>query len=114
MIGNSFGGWVALELARRGRASCVVAIAPSGLETPVKRSYVIALNELMRVRARLSTPFARQLSAHRSRTVLFGGLRSLPWRGVPQEGEGDLQEFGSSRGFRPHFGRASGGVCLKA
>lgn len=56
MIGNSFGGWVALELARRGRASCVVAIAPSGLETPVKRSYVIALNELMRVRARLSIP----------------------------------------------------------
>ena len=49
VIGNSLGGWVALELARRGRASCVVAIAPSGLETPAERSYVIALNELMRL-----------------------------------------------------------------
>src|SRR5947207_15519971 len=75
VIGNSLGGWVALELARRGRASCAVVIAPSGLETLPERGYVIALNELMRVRARLSTPFARQLCASPvARTVLFGGL----------------------------------------
>jgi pimeloyl-ACP methyl ester carboxylesterase len=101
VIGNSLGGWVALELARRGRARCVVAIAPSGLETPAERSDVIALNELMRVRARLSTPFARQLSGSPvARTVLFGGLRSRPWRVSPPEGERDLHEFGCSRGFQ--------------
>lgn len=31
VAGNSMGGWIALELARRGRARSVVAIAPAGL-----------------------------------------------------------------------------------
>jgi len=34
IVGNSLGGWLALELARRGRASSVVAIAPGGSWEP--------------------------------------------------------------------------------
>nr|WP_238589302.1 alpha/beta hydrolase [Pseudonocardia sp. HH130629-09] len=30
VVGNSLGGWVALELARRGRARSVVALSPAG------------------------------------------------------------------------------------
>ena len=30
VVGNSLGGWVALELARRGRASATVALSPAG------------------------------------------------------------------------------------
>jgi pimeloyl-ACP methyl ester carboxylesterase len=30
VVGNSLGGWVALELARRGRAKSVLALAPAG------------------------------------------------------------------------------------
>jgi pimeloyl-ACP methyl ester carboxylesterase len=30
MVGNSLGGWVALELARRGRAQSVLALSPAG------------------------------------------------------------------------------------
>jgi pimeloyl-ACP methyl ester carboxylesterase len=30
LVGNSLGGWLALELARRGRARSVVAISPAG------------------------------------------------------------------------------------
>jgi pimeloyl-ACP methyl ester carboxylesterase len=101
LVGNSLGGWVALELARRGRASCVVAIAPSGLETPPERAYVIALNEFMRARARFTTPFARQLTTSPAmRTILFGGLRSRPWRVPPDAGERDLHEFGCSPSFQ--------------
>jgi pimeloyl-ACP methyl ester carboxylesterase len=33
VVGNSLGGWCALELARRGRARRVVAIAPVGMHT---------------------------------------------------------------------------------
>ena len=40
VVGNSLGGWIALELARRGRASSVVAISPSGLWTPREAAYV--------------------------------------------------------------------------
>src|ERR687896_469332 len=32
LCGNSLGGWIALELARRGRASSAVAISPAGLQ----------------------------------------------------------------------------------
>ena len=102
VVGNSLGGWVALELARRGWASRAVAIAPSGLETPAERTFVIALNELMRTRARLTTPFGRRMTASpAARTILFGGLRSRPWRVPPLSGERDLKEFGCSTGFQP-------------
>jgi pimeloyl-ACP methyl ester carboxylesterase len=30
MVGNSLGGWIALELARRGRAQSVLALSPAG------------------------------------------------------------------------------------
>src|SRR5690348_1662742 len=30
LVGNSLGGWIALELARRGRASSVCALSPAG------------------------------------------------------------------------------------
>jgi pimeloyl-ACP methyl ester carboxylesterase len=39
--GNSLGGWVAFELARRGRARSVVALSPAGMETLPERGYVI-------------------------------------------------------------------------
>ena len=35
LVGNSLGGWIAAELAPRGRARSVVAISPAGLQTPV-------------------------------------------------------------------------------
>jgi pimeloyl-ACP methyl ester carboxylesterase len=39
LIGNSLGGWVALELARRGRVARSVVISPSGLESPQNVSW---------------------------------------------------------------------------
>jgi pimeloyl-ACP methyl ester carboxylesterase len=89
-----------------------VAIAPSGFETPPERAYVIALNELMRTRARLSAPFAHQLTASpTARTILFGGLRSRPWRVTPRVAERELNDFGGSPGFQPAL-RASVGTRL--
>jgi pimeloyl-ACP methyl ester carboxylesterase len=38
LAGNSMGGWVALELARRGRALSVCALSPAGAWTPEDRS----------------------------------------------------------------------------
>lgn len=50
LVGDSTGGWLALELARRGRARAVVAISPSGMwtaeearkvERDLKRAYLL-------------------------------------------------------------------------
>lgn len=38
--GNSMGGWMALELARRGRAATVCALSPAGLWEPGSRAHV--------------------------------------------------------------------------
>jgi len=101
VVGNSLGGWLALELAARGRAERVVAIAPSGLEAPHERAYVIALNELMRVRARIAAPLGRGVTTPRmTRTLLLGGLRSAPWTVDSRDGARELRAFGWSRAFQ--------------
>jgi pimeloyl-ACP methyl ester carboxylesterase len=101
LVGNSLGGWVALELARRGRATRAVVISPSGLESPPERALVIALNELMRVRARLGAPLGQWLTAPAlARVMLFSGLRSQPWRLSPDAAVGDLHDFGYSPRFQ--------------
>jgi pimeloyl-ACP methyl ester carboxylesterase len=100
VVGNSIGGWVALELARRGRAVRAVVISPSGLESPPERAVVIALNELMRLRSRFGAPLGRWLTAPAlARVMLFGGLRGLPWRLSPDAAAHDLRDFGYSPGF---------------
>lgn len=43
LIGNPSGGWIALELARRGRARTVVALSPAGMWTPLEDAYRFAL-----------------------------------------------------------------------
>jgi pimeloyl-ACP methyl ester carboxylesterase len=101
LVGNSLGGWVALELARRGRAARAVVISPSGLESPPERAMVSALNELMRVRARLGAPLGRWLTAPTlARVALFSGLRSKPWRLSADAALRDLLDFGYSPGFQ--------------
>jgi len=37
LVGNSLGGWIALELAKRGRATSVVALSPAGGWNPASR-----------------------------------------------------------------------------
>ena len=101
LVGNSLGGWLTLELARRGRATRAVVISPSGLESPPERALVIALNEQMRLRARLGAPLGRWLTAPAlARVMLFGGLRSQPWRLSPDAAGGDLDDFGYSPGLQ--------------
>ena len=105
LVGNSLGGWVALELARRGRAARAVVISPSGLESPAERALVIALNEQMRLRARFGAPLGQWLTASAlTRVILFGGLRSQPWRLSPDAAIRDLHDFGYSPGFQSTLG----------
>jgi pimeloyl-ACP methyl ester carboxylesterase len=110
VAGNSLGGWLALELARRGRAASVVAIAPSGLEMPWERAYVIGLNEFMRVRARLTAPLGRLATAPlAARVALFAGLRSRPDQVTPEDGADELASFGGSRAFQATLFSTVGG-----
>ncbi len=63
LVGNSLGGWIALELARRGRASSVVVFSPGGGWEPGTRA-----------EKRLRTLFTRN---HKLSTRLLPRLDSL-------------------------------------
>jgi pimeloyl-ACP methyl ester carboxylesterase len=100
VAGNSLGGWVALELARRGRTGPVVAIAPAGLETPAERAYIIGMNEVMRARARVLAPFGRlAVATAPQRTLVFGALRSRPWRMSAGDAAAELAHWAGAPGF---------------
>jgi pimeloyl-ACP methyl ester carboxylesterase len=80
VVGNSLGGWLALELARRGRARTVVAISPSGLWTPREAAYVRRMVLGYHALAKLAAP----LGPVRGGWVGALMMLSRPWR-VPPE-----------------------------
>jgi pimeloyl-ACP methyl ester carboxylesterase len=100
VAGNSLGGWIALELARRGRARSAVALSPSGLEAPAERLYVVAMNEMMRARSLVGAPAATLLAANpASRSVMLGGLHGRPWRVPAHDAAAEVKDFATARGF---------------
>jgi pimeloyl-ACP methyl ester carboxylesterase len=101
IAGNSLGGWIALELARRGRARGVVALAPAGMELAPERGYVVSLNELMRLRAKAAAPFAPALARSRVwRSAVLGPMRARPWRVRPRDAVEEVRVFASAPGFQ--------------
>jgi pimeloyl-ACP methyl ester carboxylesterase len=71
LVGNSLGGWLALELAARGRATSVVAFAPAGCWTnPRDLARVGRLLKLGR-RATVSPTVRRMLARPSARRNMF-------------------------------------------
>ena len=98
--GNSMGGSVALELARRGRATEVVVVGPSGIETPAERLAIIALNEVQRAVYSAAAPAARLVAANpASRSALLGWLHGRPWRIAPADGAAEIRDFAGAPSF---------------
>jgi pimeloyl-ACP methyl ester carboxylesterase len=100
VLGNSLGARLALDLASRGRALSVVAIAPSGLNTPPERVYQGAVMGT----ARLVLCGARPLIAAAARSVcgraaLLTGLRSAPWLASETEARAVQDGFAESDDF---------------
>ncbi len=109
VAGNSLGGWIALELARRGRATSVVALSPSGLETPAERVVVVAMNELMRVRTIAAAPAASILTADPgSRNAMLGILHGRPWRLPARDAAAEIRDFASAPAFQATLRETTG------
>ena len=100
VLGNSLGARVALELARRGRARSVVAIAPSGLNVPPERAYQGSGMALARVVMRVGAPLVGPLSRSApGRTALLAPLKARPWSTSPEEAVGAREGFADSRDY---------------
>ena len=86
VAGNSLGGWISLELARRGRARAVAPINPAGFGLPRERAYSTRRLDVSARLARLIDPHLMPaLRSGAIRTVAFWHLVAKPWRVPPDE-----------------------------
>jgi pimeloyl-ACP methyl ester carboxylesterase len=100
VLGNSLGARIALELARRGRALSVVAIAPSGLNVPQERVFQGFGMGMARIVMRTAEPLIASVSRSAiGRTGLLAPLKARPWSTSPEEAIGAREGFAESRDF---------------
>ena len=114
--GNSLGGWIALELAARGRAKSVVGVSPAGFATPWE-SAVARVNLNASARAVRKMPELTEWLARRprGRVLAFGGLVGSPARMPARAAIGASRNLARSPGFdatmavitRERFSRAA-------
>ncbi len=100
VFGNSLGGRVALELARRGRARSVVAVAPPGSTVLPERLYQLTVMAAAHLTARALRPVLPALAKRRvPRSLLLIGLRAQPWKATEDELLALRDGFGGSPDF---------------
>jgi pimeloyl-ACP methyl ester carboxylesterase len=99
VAGNSLGGWIALELARRGRARTVTAISPLGLALPRESRWGATVLRGMRAAA-LGPPAPEPLLRTAiGRTLFAGPAYGKPWRADPEDVIEQTALFANAPGF---------------
>ena len=100
VAGNSLGGWVALEIARRGRARAVVPISPAGFGLPREQAWTRRRLKIERAGAvafhDLGVPLIRNPV---TRTPLFFGMVARPWLIPAEDAVGMYRNLGACPGF---------------
>ncbi len=102
VAGNSMGGWIALELAKRGSVRSANGISPAGFHNRAERIYEAALLTSVRASARMSRPLAPWVLASASgrRTTLSWAM-AHPERLTVEQVLGDLDGLIGASWFEP-------------
>jgi pimeloyl-ACP methyl ester carboxylesterase len=102
IVGNSLGGWLAIELGRRGRALSVVAISPGGGWEPGSAEHKRLKGVFRRFRAllRVGGPLAPVLSRFAvSRRLALAEIVARPERLAPAEARMILESSSNCDAF---------------
>jgi pimeloyl-ACP methyl ester carboxylesterase len=100
VAGNSMGGAIALELARRGVASSVTAFSPAGFWTTAERRFSQISLRLLADMPRALRPIVRSLAASPGgRAVLFKQTFGWPRRIPPDEAVATLDDAWAAPAF---------------
>jgi pimeloyl-ACP methyl ester carboxylesterase len=109
IAGNSLGGWIALELARRGRANTAVAISPAGMWHAREKGWTRGMMRTLHWLAR-NTPAPRPvLRLAAGRALLGGPLFARPWRIDPDDLAETLRLYANAPGFEETLERSLAG-----
>jgi pimeloyl-ACP methyl ester carboxylesterase len=99
VAGSSIGGWVALELARRGRAHTVVAISPGGLGTPRENRRTRRITLMLRRVAPVALPAAGPLvRTSAGRRLFCSTTAARPQMLSPSQARAETRAFVDSQG----------------
>ncbi len=85
VVGNSLGGWISMELARRGRVRGVVGLSPAGLMAPREATWARMVLNSMREMVKGAPAVAPLLRTTVGRTLLAGPSLGRPWRADPDD-----------------------------
>jgi pimeloyl-ACP methyl ester carboxylesterase len=114
VAGNSLGGWIALELARRGRARSVVGLSPAGMWTARESAYAHRSLAFHRAAAVGVAPLAEVLTRTAAgRIASLSSMMARPWRADPKESAYAIRALATAPGWSETHGwtfshRASG------
>jgi pimeloyl-ACP methyl ester carboxylesterase len=99
IAGNSLGGWIGFELARRGRARTVTAISPAGLQHAREKDWGAGILRGLRWAARTLPAPEALLRNPVTRTLLAGPTAARAWNHDPDQLMEESELFASCPGF---------------
>ena len=99
VVGNSLGGWVALELAALGRAADVLAFSPAGMWSEREKRFVDWSLKLNRANAKAIAPLAAPLMSTAAGRCGFIQVVSRPWRVPAEDMAGAVKAMAGARNF---------------
>lgn len=108
VVGNSLGGLMALHLAAADRVESAVAVSPAGFYPP--HHLLVVGPELIAIKLGARLPrsvYRRLVQIPGVRRVMLGVLYEHPEHLTVEECVGDALGLRRSRGFWPHFVRAT-------
>lgn len=102
VAGNSMGGGLALELARRRAVASATALSPIGFWTPRELAFAQQSLRAARVIVRALRPAVPTLARTAAgRTALFSQVYAKPWRMSPEEAVTTVDAFLDAPAFEP-------------
>jgi pimeloyl-ACP methyl ester carboxylesterase len=99
LAGNSLGGWVSLELARRGRAETVTAISPAGLQHAREKDWGLGILRALRWVSRNAPAPEPVWRNPVGRTLLVSSVYARGWKKNPDQAMEESELFANCPGF---------------
>ena len=103
VVGNSLGGWVALELAHSRSVASLTLLSPAGLWPGNTPRYNRATLRATRWLAQHGRPLSPLMDFKVGRTLVLGQTHGRPWKMSADRARTTIRAMGDSRGFDPTF-----------
>ncbi len=103
VVGNSLGGWVALEIAHRRAVASLTLLSPAGLWTGNTPRFNRASLRALRWLARHGRPLSPLMNSKVCRTLVLRQTHGRPWKMTGHQARTTIEALAGSPGFDATF-----------